>query len=62
MRLTKTGKVVFTIIVLVLAIICYVNAGTYNNETVNNLKLTLTIIEWVYIFFLAPGCLIIIWE
>lgn len=62
MRLTKTGKVVFTIIVLVLAIICYVNAGTYDNLTANNLKLTLTIIEWVYIFFLAPGCLIKIWE
>ena len=38
MRLTKTGKVVFTIIVLVLAIICYVNAGTYDNLNCKSFK------------------------
>ena len=62
MRLTKTGKVVFTIIVLVLAIICYVNAGTYDNLTASLLKTKLTVLEWSYILFIAPFCLAKIWE
>lgn len=62
MRLTKTGKIVFTIIVLLLAIICYVNAGTYDNLTASTLKTNLTILEWGYTLFIAPFCLFIIWE
>ena len=62
MRLTKLGKIVFTILLVVVSIIIYVNLGRIGEITsARNWQEFLGILGWCWLFT-QPFILSIIWE
>ena len=61
MRLTKLGKIVFTILLVVVSIIIYVNLGRIGEVSSRNLQELLAILGWGWLF-IQPFILSYIWE
>ena len=61
MRLTKLGKIVFTILLIIISIIVYISLGKVGEIASRNLKELLAIIGWGWLF-IQPFILSYIWE
>ena len=61
MRLTKLGKMVFTILLIIISIIVYTNLGRIGEITSRNLQELLAILGWGWLF-IQPFILSYIWE
>jgi hypothetical protein len=61
MRLTKLGKIVFTILLVIISIIVYTNLGKIGEITSRNLQELLAILGWGWLF-IQPFILSYIWE
>ena len=61
MRLTKLGKIVFTILLVIISIIIYTNLGRIGEITSRNLQELLAILGWGWLF-IQPFILSYIWE
>ena len=61
MRLTKLGKIVFTILLVIISIIVYTNLGRIGEITSRNLQELLAILGWGWLF-IQPFILSYIWE
>ena len=62
MRLTKLGKIVFTILLVVVSIIIYVNLGRIGEITsARNWQELLAILGWLWLF-IQPFTLSVIWD
>lgn len=61
MRLTKLGKIVFTILLVIISIIVYTNLGRIGEITSRNLQEFLAILGWGWLF-IQPFILSYIWE
>ena len=62
MKLTKLGKVVFTILLVIISIIVYISLGKVGETSITtNLKEFLAIIGWVWLFA-QPFTLSVIWD
>lgn len=61
MRLTKLGKIVFTILLVIISIIIYTNLGRIGEVSSRNLQEFLAILGWGWLF-IQPFILSYIWE
>ena len=61
MRLTKLGKIVFTILLVVISIIVYISLGKVREISSRNLKELLAIIGWGWLI-IQPFALSVIWD
>lgn len=61
MKLTKLGKLVFTILLVVISIIVYISLGKVGEISSNNLQELLAILGWLWLF-IQPFTLSAIWE
>lgn len=61
MRLTKLGKIVFTILLVIISIIVYTNLGRIGEVSSRNLQELLAILGWGWLF-IQPFILSYIWE
>ena len=61
MKLTKLGKKVFTILLVVISIIVYISLGKVGEVSSRNLKELLAIIGWGWLF-IQPFILSVIWD
>lgn len=61
MRLTKLGKLVFTILLVVISIIVYMSLSKVGEISSRNLKELLAIIGWGWLF-IQPFALSVIWD
>ena len=61
MRLTKLGKIVFTILLVIISIIIYTNLGRIGEVSSRNLQELLAILGWGWLF-IQPFILSYIWE
>ena len=61
MRLTKLGKIVFTILLIIISIIVYISLGKVGEIASRNLQELLAILGWGWLF-IQPFILSYIWE
>ena len=61
MRLTKLGKTVFTILLIVVSIVVYVELGRIGEVSSRSLQELLAILGWGWLF-IQPFILSYIWE
>lgn len=61
MRLTKLGKKVFTILLIVVSIVVYISLGKVGEVSSRNLQELLAILGWGWLF-IQPFILSYIWE
>ena len=61
MRLTKLGKIVFTILLVIISIIIYTNLGRIGEVSSRNLQELLATLGWGWLF-IQPFILSYIWE
>lgn len=61
MRLTKLGKVVFTVLLIVINMVVYAKLGRIGEVSSRNLQELLAILGWGWLF-IQPFILSYIWE
>lgn len=60
-RMTKLGKVVTTIIILLVGVLLYIYSGVWGEEQ-TKMAIILCMFSWFYLFFVQIAFLYFVWD